>query len=261
MRKDAIFLEETRLQGTEKLQDYPSVHERHRVFPAIFEDRHHKKILDVAAGVGCAALRIHEKYPADLLCNDITPKCLTILDQLGLSTISFDLDNNEEPYPFPKDHFDAIISLETIEHILYVDYFLEEIYRILNWDGYLYISSPNYAGLQYMPQYLLKGRTFEDPLSSTRYEFYAHVRYFTYKTLLEFVSSFGFVIDTVYLPLPAGSTRYRALYSSSRIKALAFRYSMMLMYHLLSPRWAPDPILCFRKTKNNVNRRFRRVIL
>lgn len=261
MRKDSILLEENRLLGIEKLQDYQSVHERHRVFPAIFEDRHHKKILDVAAGVGCAAQRIHENYPADLLCNEITPKCLAILNQLGLSTVSFDLDNNEESYPFPNDHFDTVISLETIEHLFHVDYFLKEIYRILNWNGFLYISSPNYAGLQYMPQYLLKGRSFEDPMSSKRYEFFAHVRYFTYKTLLEFVSSFGFVLDTVYLPLPASSTRYQALYSSSKVKALTFRYSMMAIYHFLSPRWAPDPILCFIKTNNKVNRRFRRVIL
>jgi 2-polyprenyl-3-methyl-5-hydroxy-6-metoxy-1,4-benzoquinol methylase len=261
MIKDAIILEETRLHGIDKLEDYQSVHERHRVFPAIFEDRHHTRIIDVAAGVGCTAQKIHENYPADLLCNDITPKCLAILKQLGLSTISFDLDNNEKPYPFPDDHFDTVISLETIEHLIHVDYFLTETYRILNWDGYLYISSPNYAGIQYMPQYLLKGRSFEDPLSSKRYEFYAHVRYFTYKTLLEFVESFGFVLDTVYLPLPAGSTRYQALYTSSKVKALAFRYSMKLMYHLLSPRWAPDPILCFTKTKNTANRKARRVIL
>jgi 2-polyprenyl-3-methyl-5-hydroxy-6-metoxy-1,4-benzoquinol methylase len=250
MSKDAIILEETRLHGIDKLEDYQSVHERHRVFPAIFEDRHHKKIIDVAAGVGCTAQRIHEKYPADLVCNDITPKCLAILDQLGLSTVSF-----------PDNHFDTVVSLEVIEHLIHVDYFLTETYRILNWDGYLYISSPNYAGIQYAPQYLLKGRAFEDPLSPKKYEFYAHVRYFTYKTLLEFVSSFGFVLDTVYLPLPAGSTRYQALYASSKVKALAFRYSMMLMYHLFSPRWAPDPILCFRKTKDKVDRKFRRVIL
>ncbi len=102
MRKDAIQLEETRLQGIRRIQDYPNVHERHRVFPAIFEDRHHKTILDVAAGVGCAAQRIQENYPADLLCNDITPTCLTILKQLGLRTVSFDLDDDERPLSFSR---------------------------------------------------------------------------------------------------------------------------------------------------------------
>jgi len=36
MRKDAKNVEESRLQGIEKIEDYPSFHERHRIFPQIF---------------------------------------------------------------------------------------------------------------------------------------------------------------------------------------------------------------------------------
>jgi 2-polyprenyl-3-methyl-5-hydroxy-6-metoxy-1,4-benzoquinol methylase len=149
MRKDAVQLEETRLLGIRSIQDYPDVHERHRVIPAIFQDRQHKSILDVAAGVGVAAQRIQENYPADLLCNDITPTCLTILKQLGITTVSFDLDDEERPFPFPDGHFDAIISLATIEHLFHVDHFLKETHRILTNSGYLYLSSPNYAALSF----------------------------------------------------------------------------------------------------------------
>jgi SAM-dependent methyltransferase len=264
MRKDAVQLEETRLLGIRSIEDYPDFHERHRVIPAIFEDRQHKTILDVAAGVGCAANRIQENYPTDLICNDITPTCLAILQQLGLRTVSFDLDDEERPFPFPDGHFDAIISLATIEHLLHVDHFMSEIHRILNKDGYLYLTAPNYTSLAFLLPFLLTGKAFHDPLSKssrTRYEFYAHVRYFTYKTLLEFVNSFGFIPDTVYLALPGGSTRYQALYASSKVKALAFRYSMMLMYRLLSPRWASEPIICFRKTTSKINRKLRKVVL
>jgi SAM-dependent methyltransferase len=264
MRKDSVRLEETRLQGVTSVQDYPDFHERHRVIPKIFEDRRHKTILDTSAGVGCAALRIRDYYPADLLCNDIAPACLNILQQQGLATVSFDLDDVERPYPFSDGHFDAIISLATIEHLLHVDHFLCEIHRILNDDGCLYLTAPNYAALSYLPQFLLAGKSFHDPLSPsprTRYEFYAHVRYFTYRTLLEFVSSFGFIPDTVYLALPAGSTRYQAMVAASKIKALAFRYVMMLLYHLGSPRWASEPILCFRKSGSKITRKFRKVVL
>lgn len=265
MRTDAIKLEETRLDGINSVEDYPDFHERHRVFPTVFENRQHKRIFDVAAGVGCAAQRISKHYPADLLCNDITPKCLGILGQLGLSTVSFNLDN-EQAFPFPDGYFDAVISLSTIEHLIHVDHFVRETHRILGKDGYLYISSPNYASLAHFRRFVLAGRTFHDPLSKSsrqRYEFYAHVRYFTYRTLLEYVSSFGFVPDTIYLPLPAGSSRYRALYARSKPKALTFRYAMWLMYNLLSPRWASEPILCFQKTSNGVarNRKLRKVVL
>ncbi len=264
MRNDAIQLEETRLQGIKSIEDYPNFHERHRVFPAIFEDRNHKRIIDIAAGVGCAAQRVHENYPAELLCNDITPTCLNILNQLGLSTISFDIDDEEKPFPFSDGHFDAVISLAVIEHVFHVDHFLREIHRILSDDGCLYLTAPNYAGLVYLPRFLFKGKTFHDPLSEssrTRYEFYAHIRYFTYRTMIEFVSTFGFTPDTVYLALPAGSTRYRALYSKSKFKALAFRYAMKVMYRVLSPRWASEPILCFRKTGSKLDRKYRKVIL
>ena len=264
MEKDAVQLEETRLQGVRSIQDYPDVHERDRVIPAIFEDRQHKSILDVAAGVGCAAQRIQENYPADLLCNDITPTCLAILNQLGLQTVSFDLDDEKQPYPFSDGHFDAIISLAIIEHLLHVDHFLKETHRILNDDGYLYLTAPNYVSLAYLPQFLWTGRTFHDPLSKSpriRYEFYAHVRYYTYRTLLEFVSSFGYVPDTVYLALPAGSSRYRALYAKSKVGAFAFRSAMNLMYRLMSPRWASSPIICFRKDTSKLNRKYRKIIL
>lgn len=263
MDTTAIQLEEARLQGIKRIQDYPDFHERHRIIPAIFEDRRHKKILDVAAGVGCAAKRIQDHYPTDLLCNDITPTCLSILQQMGIPTVSFDLDDLG-PFPFPDGHFDAVISLATIEHLLHVDHFLEEIHRILSDDGYLYLSTPNYAGLAYLPRFLLAGKTFHDPLSKssrTRYEFYAHVRYFTYRTLLEFTSSFGFVPDTVYLALPGGSTRYQALYARSRLKAVTFRYAMMFLYSALSPRWASEPILCFRKAGSKFDHKLRKVIL
>jgi SAM-dependent methyltransferase len=263
MGKDAIQLEEARLQNITKIEDYPDFHERHRVIPAIFEDRQHKTILDIAAGVGCAAQRIQKYYETNLLCNDITPTCLTILKKMGLPTVSFDLDD-EQPYPFPDRHFDAVISLATIEHLQHVDHFLNEIHRILKDDGYFYLTSPNYAALSYLPRFVLAGKTFHDPLSKssrTRYEFYAHIRYFTYRTLLEFTNSFGFIPDTVYLALPEGSARYQALYATSKVKALAFRYSMMLMYRVLSPRWASEPIICFRKAGSKVNRKLRKVVL
>lgn len=264
MRNDAIRLEEIRLRDVQSIEDYPNVHERHRVFPAVFEGRNHKKILDLSAGVGCAAKRIQENYPAELLCNDITPKCLSILNKLGLSTVSFDLDDQEESFPFPDGNFDAIISLATIEHLLHIDHFLKETHRILNDDGYFYLTTPNYAALVYLPRFILQGRTFHDPLSKssrTRYEFYAHIRYFTYRTLLEYAGSFGFVPDTVYLALPGGSTRYQALYSSSKAKAMAFRYAMLLFYHIMPPRWASEPIICFRKAGSRVDRKFKKVIL
>jgi SAM-dependent methyltransferase len=264
MRKDAIQLEEQRLLGIESIEDYPDFHERHRVFPEIFEQRNHTRILDIAAGVGCAAIRIHENYPTTIICNDITPSCLMILDALGLPSVSFDIDDIHAPFPFPDEYFDAVISLATIEHVIHLDHHMQELNRVLSEGAYLYLSSPNYAAPWYFPRYILEGTTFHDPLSASsrqRYEFYSHVRYFTYKTLLRFVSSFGFTPDSVYLPIPKESTRFRALYDSSRIKAQSIQVLMYLVYTIFSPRWSSEPIMCFRKEAHPKNGHIKKVVL
>jgi hypothetical protein len=135
--------------------------------------------------------------------------------------------------------------------------------RLLEKNGYLYLSAPNYNGLLYLLSLIWSGKTFHDPMQDdSRYEFYAHVRYFTYNTLCSFVSKFGFTLDTVYIGLPKNSSRYRALYLRSKFKAIIFYIMMKILYTCFSPRWASEPVLCFQKSdpKNNGNKP-RKVIL
>jgi SAM-dependent methyltransferase len=263
MRHDSIEVEEHRLTGVEKIEDYRWFKERHRVFPAVFENRNHKRVIDLSAGVGCAAKRIKELYNAEIICNDIAPTCLKVLNQLGLKTVSFNIDDPETHFPFDDAYFDAVISLATIEHLLYPDHLLNETRRILAPGGFFYICAPNYAAPEYMMKLLFLGRSFHEPLGSEeeKYEFYAHVRYYTYKTLRDFVSSFGFSLDTVYIAMPAGSSRYEELYARSRFKALAYKNIMRFRHLILSARWASEPILCFRKDLPNKKRRVRKVVL
>ena len=243
VREDSVALEEERLPGIEVVEDYPSFHERHRIFPALFEDRGHTRILDVAAGAGCAAQRIQEDYPAELVCNDGSPTAIKILQNMGLSTVSFDLDDETDPFPYEDGSFDAVVALATIEHMINVDHFVEEIHRILSDDGYFYVSAPNYNGLNYVVPFLLRARHFTTlcPLQARRATS-SMLTCATSRTVrcLEYVSSFGFVPEAVYLAIPEGSTRYLALYERSKLKALAYRYSMKTFYTLFSRGGRPS---------------------
>jgi SAM-dependent methyltransferase len=266
MRQDAMTLEDQRLSGIDSQDQYQSIHERHRIFPAVFEQRLHSRIIDLSAGVGIVGKRIKDKYTYDeLICNDMSENAIRTMRNAGLETESFDLDIAEGTYPLETGHFDAVISLATIEHIIHVDKFITEIHRILSTDGALYLSSPNYAGLLYLLPVVINGRTFHNPLDAhEKYEFYAHVRYFTYRTLLEYVQSFGFYADTVYLGRPCSGSRYLALARRSPLKAFIYRCFFNTLYHIGSPRWASEPVICFKKRKktdSSGNRNIRKVIL
>lgn len=249
MRSDALSLEENRLSGLENQDDYISIHERHRIFPEVFENRGHREILDISAGVGIVGKRIKERYSYDkLVCNDISPTALKIMSRAGLDTVSFDLDSQDEQYPLADSSCDAIISLAAIEHIINTGHFVKEIFRILKPGGYFYLSSPNYAGLLYLLPVIFSGRTFHNPLrEESRYEFFAHVRYFTYRTLVEYVSSFGLFPQVVYIGTPRESSKYLQLKRRSKFKAFVFRSALATIYRIGSPRLASEPVICFYK--------------
>ncbi len=247
----AIGLEEERLKHISGVEDFDMFHERHRIFPALFEERKHKKIIDISAGIGAAANRVNKYYNADIICNELSPKCLDSLQKLGLKTMSFDLDDNSKPYPFKDGEFDAIISLATIEHLYNIDNFFHEAKRILKDDGYIYISVPNYNGLNYLFPLLFKGKTFHDPLNpKDKYEFYGHLRYFTHLSLIKYISSFGFIAEAVYLGKPEMGTKYLRFKSKHKIGAAIYKALILTLFCVFPPRWSPEPVICFKKSKN-----------
>jgi SAM-dependent methyltransferase len=244
----AVGLEEERLKHISGVEDFDMFHERHRIFPALFEDRGHKKIIDIAAGIGAAAGRVNAYYDADIICNDLSPKCLNSLGKLGLKTTSFDLDDETRPYPLNDGEFCAVISLATVEHLYHIDNFFREAKRILKDGGHMYMSVPNYNGLNYLIPLLFKGKTFHDPLAAgEKYEFYGHLRYFTHVSLIRYARSFGFTAEAVYLGKPEMGTHYLRFKAKHRLGAALYKAMMLILYSVFPPRWAPEPVICFRK--------------
>ena len=254
MRTDSKKLEEVRLTGL-SLENYPILHERHRIFPEIFETRQHRKVLDISAGMGIVAKRILENYPCEMHCNELDETCLTQLNKLNAHITSYDLDTGL-PTPLRTADYDAVICLATIEHLINIDAFVTDLHRVLNDEGRLYVSVPNYASLYWLIP-LLRGKSFHDPFGEqSRYEFYAHIRYFTYRTLLDYMKHFGFIPETVYLPLPKGSSHFLRIRDRSKVLAFLVQKSFHALY-LMSARWHQEPVICFAKEKTGVEMRKR----
>lgn len=251
MRIDAQPLENERLRGLE-LENYPWYHERHRIFPQILMEKKYNRIIDISAGIGIVAKRIKELYGCTVIANDISVESLRSLRKLNLDTTSFDLDDSKSIFPFEDESFDAVISLATLEHIIDIDHHMKEINRILKPGGDLFISVPNYSGIHFVIPFVFKGKTFHDFTKGDlmKYEFYAHVRYFTYLSLIDFVTQFGFEPIKTFLPLPKESTKFRKLREKSPLKAFVIRNLIKLFYMIMPPRWAFHPVLQFRKIGN-----------
>lgn len=253
---NSIKLEEGRVGKYTDIDSFPYLHERHRIFPQIFERRDHKRIIDLSAGIGILAKRIREGYKAEIICNEISPTCLVQLEKMGFKTTNFDLDNPDGRYPIENGSIAAAIALATIEHLINIDHFMNEIERILKNGGYLYISAPNYASPNYLIPCILTGRTFHDPnKEESKYEFYAHVRYFTYRSLREYVERWPFRLESVYLARPKGSSKFLRLQKRSKLLAFIFTAVMTVLYHVASPSVASEPVLCFVKDKSAAKRK------
>src|SRR5271157_2312113 len=101
MRTDAIELEESRLVKSGE-NTFPVLHERHRAFPAVFENRNHKRILDVASGVGYVAKRIRDNYSGKIFCNDISPTALKALTKANIPALSYTIDSENHVFHLLK---------------------------------------------------------------------------------------------------------------------------------------------------------------
>jgi len=61
----------------------------------------------------------------------------------GLSGVRFLRSDLEKPLPFDRSSFDAVVSIETVEHLWNSYGFLEEALRVLKPGGILVLSTPN----------------------------------------------------------------------------------------------------------------------
>jgi len=125
-------------------EDHERLGDRHKKILRIFSKYKFEKILDVGCGDGNFSVLIGQACKAkEIFGIDISKKGVELARKNGVK--AFQLDIDEEDFPFEDSYFDAVFAGEIIEHLFNPDRFLEEVYRVLKLNGIFVLSTPNLA--------------------------------------------------------------------------------------------------------------------
>lgn len=151
------------------------------------------KVLDIPAGNGSLALKLH-KMGFDVFCCDINEH------MFRLTEIPFKKGNMNKRLPYDRASFDYIICLEGIEHAENPFNAIREFSRLLRNGGKLILSFPNYLNIEKRMQFLFTG-SLTRPVAPHRFIggstvdlAMLHLSPITYTTLKFFLMVQGFSI-------------------------------------------------------------------
>lgn len=167
------------------------------------------KILDAAAGKGALTQSLldrgFEVYPVD-----IDPEHF-LVSRVRCSKV----DLNTQ-LPFEDNFFDAVMCIETIEHLENPWQYLREVYRVLKPNGQLIISTPNITNIFSRIKFLIMGNFFlfskKDVLTHYHIE---PIPYWKLEAMLQY-TGFEIVKKTCspgYLPYSGRYFNTKSLYS------------------------------------------------
>jgi len=101
-------------------------------------------LLDLGCGDGSLTIEVAKAVKAKkIYCVDIDARALSVAEARGAKT--FLLDLSKDKIPLQDNSVDLVTSFEVIEHLINPDNMLKEVYRVLKFNGYLLISTPNLA--------------------------------------------------------------------------------------------------------------------
>lgn len=77
---------------------------------------------------------------------DIDPRALTVACEIhGAALAGTDVLTPGAPLPYPDAHFDAVVSMDVVEHLVDPLPWLSDALRVLKPGGLLFLTTPNYA--------------------------------------------------------------------------------------------------------------------
>jgi len=176
------------------------------------------RFVDLGCNDGKWSIKVAKKINTKLNFGlDLYEKQLEKATKLGIKIAKGDLN---EKLPFKSSFFTVVHSNQVIEHLINVDNFIAEIYRILKPNGYAIVSTENLSSWHNIIALILGWQAFSQHISqkyhignpfSPHYEKrlksgWTHNIIFTYFGLQKLFKKYGFIIEEIkgsgYYPLP-----------------------------------------------------------
>lgn len=188
--------------------DYPSSLKKiERVFDF---DASKIRILDLGCGDGRLSAELIEKGH-EVSGVDVSLEGIEAAQSKGINAVRADM---EEKLPFPDSCFDAVLLLDTLEHLYDQEGIIREVHRVLKDDGKLIISYPNHFDFRNRLNMLFGGGMIH--WSHKKYEnvhawSYGHIRFLLYGELAELLGTCGFYPKKIQFNFMAGGLIPRRL--------------------------------------------------
>lgn len=154
------------------------------------------RILDAPCGEGHFAASLRE-VGHRVIAADLLPQRMA---QAGIPTVGLDLN---APLPFRDGTFDAVLSIEGIEHLEDPYLLAREFFRVLRPGGILILPTPNVLNLRSRMKFLIRGTLYWFDERTYRRGF--HVNAIPVYELRHILTQAGFGVDAIRVnrrPLP-----------------------------------------------------------